>query len=95
MKRQRALGAHHCLLAALTARCSHPWDEKETTVTYTCRTTGGTRTRGGWLGPMLGWVWALGAIAAAGNLAAVVHHDLSRTGQTALLMPQDAMVGGR
>ncbi|SHM25509.1 MULTISPECIES: hypothetical protein [Streptomyces] len=61
-------------------------------MTYTCRTTGGKRPCGDRLGPMLGWIWALGTIAAAGSLAAVIHHDLDRPGQapTAQSLPDSA-----
>ncbi|WP_157868547.1 hypothetical protein [Streptomyces caatingaensis] len=61
-------------------------------MTYTCRTTGGRRTCGDWVEPMLGWIWALGTLAAAGSLAAVVHHDLDRPGQApaALSLPDAA-----
>ncbi|GAA0419016.1 hypothetical protein [Streptomyces luteireticuli] len=68
-------------------------------MTYTCRTTGGRTARGDWPGPMLGWIRALGAIAAAGSLAAVVHHDLDCPGQApaALSLPDVATnaTGGR
>ncbi|MFI0743069.1 hypothetical protein ACH4PU_34100 [Streptomyces sp. NPDC021100] len=50
-------------------------------MTYTCRTTGGRTARSDRLGPMLGWIWALGTLAAAGSLAAAVHHDLDHPGQ--------------
>lgn len=61
-------------------------------MTYTCRTTGGRRPCGDWLGPMLGWTWALGTIAAVGSLTAVVHHDLDRPVQVlaALSLPDGA-----
>ncbi|MGW5121444.1 hypothetical protein ACWEQ8_39315 [Streptomyces noursei] len=61
-------------------------------MTYKCRTTGSKTTRGDWLEPMLGWIWALGTIAAAGSLAAVVDHDLARLGQSpaALSLPDTA-----
>ncbi|MFF4531513.1 hypothetical protein ACFY1P_19865 [Streptomyces sp. NPDC001407] len=56
-------------------------------MTYTCRTTGGGRRPcGDWLGPVLGWIWALGTIAAASSLAAVVHHDLDRPEQAPAAM---------
>ncbi|MFI9724658.1 hypothetical protein ACIHFE_34395 [Streptomyces sp. NPDC052396] len=59
-------------------------------MTYTCRTTGGKAARGDWLGPVLGWIWALGSIAAAGSLAAVVHHDLDQQVPAALSLPDAA-----
>ncbi|MFC4518260.1 hypothetical protein [Streptomyces ehimensis] len=55
-------------------------------MTYTCRTTGGRRLCGDWLGPMLGWIWALGTIAAAGSLGAVAHHDLDHPGQAPIAL---------
>ncbi|MCF3105433.1 hypothetical protein IPZ58_28150 [Streptomyces roseoverticillatus] len=55
-------------------------------MTYTCRTTGDRTARGDWVRPMLGWIWALGTIAAAGSLAAAVHHDLDRPGQAPAIL---------
>lgn len=46
-------------------------------MTYKSRTTNDRKHRGDWLGMTLGWIWALGTLAAASSLAAIVGHDLT------------------
>lgn len=46
-------------------------------MTYKSRTTSDRKSRGDWLGVTLGWVCALGTLAAASGLATIVGHDLT------------------
>ncbi|MBB5118644.1 hypothetical protein AF335_01280 [Streptomyces eurocidicus] len=46
-------------------------------MTYKSRTTSDRKPRGNWLGVTLGWIWALGTLAADSSLAAIVGHDLT------------------
>ncbi|MFF4736637.1 hypothetical protein ACFY2W_12205 [Streptomyces sp. NPDC001262] len=59
-------------------------------MTYTSRTTSGSKPCGDWLGVTLGWIWALGTLAAAGGLAVSVGHDLTHrvNGAVAMSWPE-------
>ncbi|GGX72862.1 MULTISPECIES: hypothetical protein [Streptomyces] len=46
-------------------------------MTYKSRTTSDRKPRGDWLGVTLGWIWALGTLAAASGLTTIVGHDLT------------------
>ncbi|MEV4923677.1 hypothetical protein [Streptomyces roseoverticillatus] len=47
-------------------------------MTYKSRTTSDRKPHSDWLVVTLGWSWALGALAAARSLTAIVGHDLTR-----------------
>ncbi|MEU5050143.1 hypothetical protein [Streptomyces sp. NPDC021096] len=55
-------------------------------MTHTSRTTSGRKAHGDWLGVTLGWIWALGTIAAAGGLAAIVHTDQHHPGHVPIAL---------